>query len=93
LTDNELLEELYNKGYLSIREDSYLSSRIYVKELVKRLKTINEYDDLEIADTGIYHPTNLVDIHFVYNSNVDEENYHKLMEEFERMYWEEEKKI
>jgi hypothetical protein len=34
-----------------------------------------------------------VDIHFVYNSNVDEENYHKLMEEFERMYWEEEKKI
>ena len=35
----------------------------------------------------------IIDLQMLLGGYVDEENYHKLMEEFERMYWEEEKKI
>ncbi|BDG67572.1 hypothetical protein ENLAB_11360 [Enterococcus innesii] len=89
MSDRELLDELYNKGYLSIQDDLNLQSRTMTRELARRLEAINNFTDLEIETTGIYHHTDLVDIYFIYNSNIDTDEYSELMDKFEQIYHEE----
>lgn len=90
MTDKELLDELYSKGYLSILDDSSLHSRVQMPKLKERLEKINIYGDLEISSTAVYHETGLVDIYFIYNSNQSNEDLALLREKFEEIYWQEE---
>ena len=59
------------------------------QKLARRLEEINNFTDLEIGTTGIYHHTDLVDIYFIYNSNIDTDEYSKLIDKFEQIYREE----